>query len=68
MNTEGHLLLIYKQSNEHREDNRVFSSYPVGQPGEAEPFGLVDCEPHDAGKLAEEEEEEDLIRLLETEM
>jgi hypothetical protein len=29
------------------------NSYPVGQPREAEPFGLVDCKPHDAGKLAE---------------
>lgn len=29
------------------------NSYPVGPPGEAELFGLVDCEPHDAGKLAE---------------
>jgi hypothetical protein len=29
------------------------NSYPVGQPREAEPFGLVDCKPHDAGQLVE---------------
>jgi hypothetical protein len=28
-------------------------AYPVGEPREAEPLGLVDREPHDAGKLAE---------------
>jgi hypothetical protein len=31
----------------------VHLPYPVGEPWEAEPFGLVDCKPHDAGKLGE---------------
>ena len=31
----------------------LVESYPVGEPWEAEPFGLVNCEPHDAGKLTE---------------
>ena len=40
------------------------NSYPVGQPREAEPFGLVDCKPHDAGELAETREVLSDLKLL----
>lgn len=53
---------------QNHQDHPENDADPVGEPREAEPLGLVDREPHDAGKLAEEEEEEDLIRLVETEM